>query len=78
MKLHLLTFAGHFARAIRGMFNLNDPRWGRDDETSSFDNPKPLRVARSYRGAPNPRGNEERNKRGVSRSDLMSCGGTST
>jgi membrane protease subunit HflK len=26
---------------IRGMFNLNDPRWGRDDEPSSGDGPSP-------------------------------------
>ena len=33
--------AAHWPRRIRGMFNLNDPRWGRGDEPSEQGNPRP-------------------------------------
>ncbi len=33
MKLHLPALSrAHLPKRIRGMFNLNDPRWGRDDD----------------------------------------------
>jgi membrane protease subunit HflK len=35
MKLHLRTFRWTpLPQRIRGMFNLNDPRWGRGDDKS--------------------------------------------
>ena len=46
------------------MFNLNDPRWGRDDAAPS-DNSKPTARPEPTELPPSPRGNEERNnKRG--------------
>ncbi|WP_210546366.1 FtsH protease activity modulator HflK [Rhodoferax sp. PAMC 29310] len=67
MKLHLPTFRRAFLPGrIRGMFNLNDPRWGRDDETPSSDNSKPPARPDPTEAPPNPHGNEERdNKRGA-------------
>ena len=36
MKLHLRTFRWSvLPQRIRGMFNLNDPRWGRGDDKSA-------------------------------------------
>jgi modulator of FtsH protease HflK len=45
MKLSLSTFRwAVLPQRLRGMFNLNDPRWGRSDETSgSADKPAPQR-----------------------------------
>jgi membrane protease subunit HflK len=65
MKLHLPTFRGAFLPGrIRGMFNLNDPRWGRDDDAPA-DNSKPTARPEPTELPPSPRGNEERNnKRG--------------
>jgi membrane protease subunit HflK len=65
MKLHLPTFRGAVLPGrIRGMFNLNDPRWGRDDEKPADGSPTPARPEPTD-VPPHPRGNEERdNKRG--------------
>jgi modulator of FtsH protease HflK len=68
MKLHLPTFRRALLPGrIRGMFNLNDPRWGRDDEEPSSENPKtPVRPEPTDAPPQNPRGSEERdNKRGA-------------
>ncbi len=36
-----MTLTERLKRGARGMFNLNDPRWGRDDDKTSSDEPKP-------------------------------------
>ena len=36
-----VTYPGRLGRAVRGMFNLNDPRWGRDDDKSASEEGKP-------------------------------------
>jgi membrane protease subunit HflK len=43
MKLHLRTFRWSvLPQRIRGMFNLNDPRWGRgDDKSANGEKPEP-------------------------------------
>ena len=65
MKLHLPTFRGAFLPGrIRGMFNLNDPRWGRDDDAPA-DTSRPTARPEPTEPPPSPRGNDERNnKRG--------------
>ena len=35
------SFSVHLRKGVRGMFNLNDPRWGRDDDKSTPDDAKP-------------------------------------
>lgn len=37
----LTNFPGRLKQRAQGMFNLNDPRWGRDDDKSSSDGAKP-------------------------------------
>ena len=37
----LTTFPGRLKQRAQGMFNLNDPRWGRDEDKSSSDGSKP-------------------------------------
>src|SRR5258706_13172513 len=37
----LTTLPGRLRQGARGMFNLNDPRWGRDDDKTSSDESKP-------------------------------------
>lgn len=37
----LTTLPGRLKQRVQGMFNLNDPRWGRDDEKPSSDEAKP-------------------------------------
>ena len=37
----LTTFSGRLKQRVQGMFNLNDPRWGRDDDKPMSDEPKP-------------------------------------
>ena len=37
----LTTLSGRLKQRAQGMFNLNDPRWGRDDDKSSPDDTKP-------------------------------------
>ena len=37
----LATLPGRLKQRAHGMFNLNDPRWGRDDDKSSADDAKP-------------------------------------
>jgi modulator of FtsH protease HflK len=66
MKLHLPTFRGAFLPGrIRGMFNLNDPRWGRDDGAPSSEESKPPARPDPAEAPPKPRANEDRdNKRG--------------
>ena len=65
MKLHLPTFRGALLPGrIRGMFNLNDPRWGRDADAAA-DNSKPTARPEPTELPPSPRGSDERNnKRG--------------
>ena len=65
MKLHLPTFRGALLPGrIRGMFNLNDPRWGRDDDAPA-DTSRPTARPEPTEPPPSPRGNDERNnKRG--------------
>ena len=36
-----VTFPRRLSRGVRGMFNLNDPRWGRDDDKSASEEGKP-------------------------------------
>ncbi len=36
-----VNFPGRLRQGMRGMFNLNDPRWGRDEDKSSPDENKP-------------------------------------
>ena len=36
-----VTFPGRLGPAVWGMFNLNDPRWGRDDDKSASEEGKP-------------------------------------
>ena len=36
-----VTFPWRLSRGVRGMFNLNDPRWGRDDDKSASEEGKP-------------------------------------
>ena len=65
MKLHLPTFRGALLPGrIRGMFNLNDPRWGRDDDAPA-DTSRPTARPEPTEPPPSPRGSDERNnKRG--------------
>ena len=65
MKLHLPTFRGALLPGrIRGMFNLNDPRWGRDDDAPA-DTSRPAARPEPTEPPPSPRGSDERNnKRG--------------
>ncbi len=37
----LTTLSGRFKQSARGMFNLNDPRWGRDEDKPSSDDARP-------------------------------------
>ena len=37
----LATLPGRLKQRVHGMFNLNDPRWGRDDDKSPSENSKP-------------------------------------
>jgi hypothetical protein len=37
----LTTLPGRLKQRAQGMFNLNDPRWGRDDDKPSSDDAKP-------------------------------------
>ena len=53
MLLTLTTLPGWLKRRAQGMFNLNDPRWGRDDDKPSSDDAKP-EPARDERQAPRP------------------------
>ncbi|SFC41072.1 protease FtsH subunit HflK [Polaromonas sp. OV174] len=52
----LTTFPGRLKQRAQGMFNLNDPRWGRDEDKSSPDEAKP-ESPRDDRQAPKPGGN---------------------
>ncbi|MFC5523582.1 FtsH protease activity modulator HflK [Polaromonas jejuensis] len=54
----LTTWPGRLKQRAQGMFNLNDPRWGRDDDKSapSDDNNKP-EVPRDDRQPPRPPAN---------------------
>ena len=49
----LTTFPGWLKQRAQGMFNLNDPRWGRDEDKSSSDDVKP-ESPRDDRQAPRP------------------------
>ena len=49
----LTTFPGWLKQRAQGMFNLNDPRWGRDDDKTSSDEAKP-ESPREDRQAPRP------------------------
>ncbi len=63
MKLHLPAFRGAFLPGrIRGVFNLNDPRWGRDGDTAS-DNSKPQAEQERPEPTPQPRATDERDRK---------------
>lgn len=66
MKLHLRTFRwAHLPRRVRGMFNLNDPRWGRSDEPrAGGDKTEPAPPEGDAPDAPPKGGNERGQKRG--------------
>lgn len=49
----LTTFPGRLKQRAQGMFNLNDPRWGRDEEKSPSDDAKP-EVSRDDKQPPKP------------------------
>ena len=51
LSLRSLSFAGLRDR-IRGMFNLNDPRWGRGDDNKNADSNKPDRDKGPNQGPP--------------------------
>lgn len=64
MKLQLPTFSlALLPQRLRGMFNLNDPRWGRGDDKPA-DNTGGDAERPSDNGAEPPRGNEDRRPRG--------------
>ncbi len=65
MKLHLRTFRwAHLPERVRGMFNLNDPRWGRgDDKPDEGGKAEPERPDADAPQAPPPRGNNVRDHR---------------
>ena len=66
MKLHLRTFRwAHLPERVRGMFNLNDPRWGRsDDKPVDGEKPEPDRPDRDVPDSPPNSGNGRGQKRG--------------
>ena len=49
----LTTLPGRLKQRARGMFNLNDPRWGRDEDKPSSDDAKPD-LARDDKQPPKP------------------------
>ncbi|WP_293605030.1 FtsH protease activity modulator HflK [Polaromonas sp. UBA4122] len=49
----LTTLPSRLKQRVNGMFNLNDPRWGRDDDKSSSDEAKP-EVPREDKQPPKP------------------------
>jgi modulator of FtsH protease HflK len=49
----LTTLPGRLRQRAQGMFNLNDPRWGRDDDKASSDDSKP-EAPRDDRQQPRP------------------------
>ena len=49
----LTTFPGRLKQRAQGMFNLNDPRWGRDEDKASSDGSKPD-VPREDKQPPKP------------------------
>lgn len=65
MKLHATTSRwAVFPQRIRGMFNLNDPRWGRgDDKPDEGAKAEPDRPDADSPQAPPPRGNNVRDHR---------------
>ncbi len=64
MKLHLRTFRWALVPAqIRGMFNLNDPKWGRSDEKDGG-KAEPTSPSGESPQTPPPSGNERGPKRG--------------
>ncbi|RYX95770.1 MAG: FtsH protease activity modulator HflK [Comamonadaceae bacterium] len=50
----LVTLPGRLKQRAHGMFNLNDPRWGRDDDKSPSDDSKPEAGQGSSNVPPNP------------------------
>lgn len=66
MKLHLRTFRwASMPARIRGMFNLNDPRWGRsDDKPAEGDKTEPNPSDANGPATPPKGGNERGQKRG--------------
>ncbi|MES2877010.1 MAG: FtsH protease activity modulator HflK [Pseudomonadota bacterium] len=64
MKLHLSTFRwAHLPERIRGMFNLNDPRWGRSDDKEG-DKTEPAPKDTNSPATPPKNGGERGQKRG--------------
>lgn len=51
----LVTFPGRLKQRVLGMFNLNDPRWGRDDDKSPPDDSKPKPEPDNNAAAPDKR-----------------------
>ncbi|MEO8119696.1 MAG: FtsH protease activity modulator HflK [Rhodoferax sp.] len=66
MKLHLRAFRwASMPERIRGMFNLNDPRWGRDDDKpTEGDKTEPNPSDANGQATPPKGGNERGQKRG--------------
>jgi membrane protease subunit HflK len=66
MKLHLRTFRwAVLPERVRGMFNLNDPRWGRgDDKPASGDKTEPERPDSNAPDSTPQSGNQRGQKRG--------------
>lgn len=66
MKLHLRTARwAVLPERIRGMFNLNDPRWGRsDDKPANGDKAEPEKPDTDVPDSPPPSGNFRGQKRG--------------
>lgn len=66
MKLHLRTFRWAFLpERIRGMFNLNDPRWGRsDDKPAEGEKTEPVPPDANAPATPPKSGSDRGQKRG--------------
>ena len=66
MKLQLHTFRwAHWPERIRGMFNLNDPRWGRgDDKPADAAEPEAEREDAKTPNSPPKSGNQRGQKKG--------------
>ena len=66
MKLHLHTFRwAYWPERIRGMFNLNDPRWGRgEDKPTDSGEPEPERQDTKAPDTPPRNGDQRGQKRG--------------
>jgi membrane protease subunit HflK len=50
----LVTLPGRLKQRVLGMFNLNDPRWGRDDDKPASDDSRPKATPESGNQPPQP------------------------